>query len=231
MFPFRGVLQTDRGPEVDYQKVLSEIGPLLTPERKERIQTVVQGRTYNLAVVLENIYDRGNASAVMRSQEALGIGLTHMIESGEKFKESQRTTAGADKWVELKKWKSTKDCVTHLKSQGFSVVTTHLGKKSVPIHEIDFTKKTALVLGNEHAGASEEMVELSDQCVILPMTGFVQSYNISVAGALCFYHMYQDRIRRQGHHGDLNDEEKEILKAVYYLRTLDSAHEILSQKR
>lgn len=231
MFPFRSTLKTDRGLEVSYQQVLKEIGPLLTPERRERIDQVVVGRTYNLACVLENIYDRGNASAVMRSQEALGIGLTHMIESGEKFKESQRTTAGADKWVELKKWKSTRECVTHLKSQGFRVVTTHLGKKSVPINEIDFTQKTALVLGNEHAGASEEMVELSDQCVILPMTGFVQSYNISVAGALCFYHMYQDRVRRQGHHGDLNDEEKEILKAVYYLRTLDSAHEILSQKR
>lgn len=231
MFPFSSTLKTDRGLEVQYQQVLKEIGPLLTPERRERIAQVVGGRTYNLAVVLENIYDRGNASAVMRSQEALGIGLTHMIESGEKFKESQRTTAGADKWVELKKWKSTKECVGSLKQQGFQVVTTHLGKKSVPISEIDFTRKTALVLGNEHAGASEEMVELSDACVILPMTGFVQSYNISVAGALCFYHMYQDRIRRKQHHGDLNDEEKEILKAVYYLRTLDSAHEILSQKR
>jgi tRNA (guanosine-2'-O-)-methyltransferase len=229
-FPFTEQLETEKGTRFHYKQVLEFIWPLLTEERRRRIETVVQGRTYNCVSVLENIYDRGNASAVLRSQEALGFGAANMIELGEKFKESQRTTAGADKWVEVKRWKSTSESVKALKDEGFQVVATHLDSKAKPIAEIDFSKPSALVLGNEKDGISKEMQALADHTVILPMTGFVQSYNISVAGALCFYQMHSDRVRRLGQSGDCSLEQKEILKAQYALRTLDSAHEIMLAK-
>ena len=163
----------------------------------------------------------------MRSAEALGLTRVHLIESGEKFKESQRTTAGADKWVELSKYKTTAECIKQLQSDKIQIVVTHLDSTSKPIETIDFSQPTALVLGNEKEGASPEMLAAATHRVILPMVGFVQSYNISVAGALCFYQVYLDRMRRLGLHGDLTPEQKQILMAHYYLRTQPSAEDVL----
>lgn len=227
MFPFSNEISLGSGKTVTAEKVCEKIGPLLTADRFQKIERVVSARAYNHVVVLENIYDRGNASAVMRSAEGFGFGQCHVIELGEKFKESQRTTAGADKWVEVKKWKSTLDCVKELKSQGKQIVVTHLDSTSKNIAEVDFTKPSAIVLGNEKDGVSKEMIAAADHRVILPMVGFVQSYNISVAGALCFYHIYMDRLRRQGFHGDLTENQKTILKAHYYMRTQDSSVDYL----
>jgi tRNA (guanosine-2'-O-)-methyltransferase len=213
--------------EVSTATIHEIIRPLLTAERVAKTSKVVSERNFNNAIVLENIYDRGNASAVMRTAEAMGFVNVHMIELAEKFKESQRTTAGADKWIELTKWKSTADCVKELKAQGKRIVVTHLGAQSKPLSEIDFSVPTALVLGNEKDGASPEIVAAADDLVLLPMTGFVQSYNISVAGALCFYQIFQDRMHRLGKNSDVNEAQIRRLEAEYYLRTLDSAESIL----
>jgi tRNA (guanosine-2'-O-)-methyltransferase len=211
------------------QTIHDRIASLLTPDRLKKISEVVEQRTFSVSVVLENIHDRGNASAVMRSAEALGLAQVHSIEPGEKLKESQRTTAGADKWVELSRWKTTQECISQLKKEKKQIIVTHLDSTSKPIHQVDFTKPTAIVLGNEKDGASQEMIAAADVRVILPMVGFVQSYNISVAGALCFYHIYMDRMRRQSFHGDLTPEQKMILRTHYYLRTQNSAFDVLNE--
>lgn len=230
MFPFTDPLLL-QGKEFTAQQVLHVVSPLLTEERRRKIEKVASQRCFDVVPILENIYDRGNASAVMRSAEAFGFAQVHMIELGEKFKESQRTTAGADKWTEVKKWKSTKDCVEELKRQGKQIVVTHLSESSKLISEIDFSKPTALVLGNEKDGVSREMVQAADHCVLLPMVGFVQSYNISVAAALCFYHAFEDRKRRLGRATSVSAGEIEILKAIYSLRTQDSGQDVLLSKR
>lgn len=228
MFPYGPEIALSTHLKLHYQLVLDKVGPLLTPARREKIRQVVQGRNFSTAVVLESIYDRGNISAVMRSAEGLGFGNFHVIETQEKFKESARVTSGADKWVEVKKWKSTKEAVQHLKSSGYKIVVTHL-EASKPLHEIDFSGPTALVLGNEKDGISAEMLAAADERVIIPMSGFVQSFNISVAGALGLYHISQDRLKRLGRNGDLNPEQQEILQAYYYLRTQDSAEKYLEE--
>lgn len=230
MFPFRDPLCL-QGKEFTAQQVLHVLSPLLTGERQKKIHKVATERCFDFVPVLENIYDRGNASAVMRSAEALGFAQVHMIELGEKFKESQRTTAGADKWTEVKKWKSTAECVQELKRQGKQIVVTHLSDTSKPISEVDFSKPTALVLGNEKDGVSPEIVQAADHCVLLPMVGFVQSYNISVAAALCFYQAFEDRKRRMGRTASVSEAEVEILKAIYSLRTQDSGLDVLLAKR
>jgi len=227
MFPFSSNITVRPGLEVPYQAALQHIWPLLTEERRNKIEKVVQRRCFSNVVVMENIYDRGNISAVMRSAEAFGLAQVHLIELGEKFKESQRTTAGADKWVEIKKWKSTEECIRQLKSQGKQIVVTHLDSSSKPLSSVDFTQPSALVLGNEKDGVSKEMIAAADHRVLIPMEGFVQSYNISVAGALCFYQMYLSRTGKHGKNGDLTEEQQNILKAVYAIRTLDSSEEVL----
>lgn len=228
MFPFAESLPLDMHLSVHYELILQHIGPLLTAERRQKIDRVVAGRNFETAVVLESIYDRGNISAVMRTAEGLGFANFHVIETHEKFKESHRVTQGADKWVEVSKWKQSRDCISQLKEQGYRICVTTL-EASKPLSEVDFTGKTALVLGNEKEGVSREMIDAADERVIIPMPGFVQSFNISVAGALCLYHILLDRTRRRGSNADLTPQEQEILKAMYYLRTQDSAVDFLKE--
>ena len=229
MFPYSENITIKDNLTVPYQRVLKEIGPLLTPERRARIDEVVRGRNFSTSIVLENIYDRGNSSAVMRTGEALGFQLFDVIELSEKFKVANRVASGADKWVHVRKWKSTLDCVKQLKADGFQICVTALSPISKPISEIDFTKPTAFVLGNEKDGASKEIIEHADHQIIIPMAGFVQSFNISVAGALGMYHIFHERERQLGKNADVTPEQQEILKAHYYMKTLDTAEDILSR--
>lgn len=202
------------------------IWPLLTADRQKKIENVAAKRCFDISVVLEGIYDRGNISAVMRTAEGLGFSSFHVIETFEKFKNANRVTQGADKWVEVKKWKSTKDAVKYLKDNKIRICVTSL-EASKPLHEVDFSTPLALVLGNEKDGVSKEIVEAADERVIIPMPGFVQSFNISVAGALCLYQIYQSRLHKMGKCEDVTPEQIRILKAEYALRTLDSAESIL----
>ncbi len=230
MFPLSSEIKllNDR-LKVSPDDVMTHVFPLLTPERQLKINRVASERCFDISVVLESIYDRGNISAVMRTAEGLGFSNFHIIETFEKFKEANRVTQGADKWVEAKKWKSTKEFIKYAKDNNIRICVTSL-EAAKPIHEIDFSSPLALVLGNEKSGASKEIMEAADERVIIPMPGFVQSFNISVAGALCLYQIYQDRLRRLGRVADVTPEQIEILKAHYALRTLDSAEEILKFK-
>ena len=226
-FPHSDPIECGQGERLSAAQIIDRLAPFVSDERKSRIDHVISNRTYSLAVVLENIYDRGNASAVMRSAEAMGFASIHMIEGGERFKAANRVTQGADKWLDIKKYKSTTEGVKALKERGYKVCVTTL-EASKPIDEIDFSQPTALVLGNEKDGVSQEMLEAADERILIPMQGFVQSYNISVAGALCLYHVLQDRKRRLGQSGDLTDEQREILKATYYLRSTPKQARYLS---
>jgi tRNA (guanosine-2'-O-)-methyltransferase len=201
----------------------------LTAERQARINLAVEGRTCNVVPVLENIYDRGNVSAVLRSAEAMGYQCTHVIELREKFKAAGRVAQGADKWVDVQRWKSTVECTTELKKQGFQILATHLDENAKPIGEMDFTRPTAIVFGNEKDGISPEMIAAADHTVIIPMQGFVQSFNISVAAAISLYHIYRERLRLLGAHGDLSESEKWILRAEYSMRSSKNPEKLIAE--
>lgn len=227
-FPLSGRFEF-AGRELTAHQVLECLEPYLTPERQERIRKTVETRTCEVVPVLENIYDRGNVSAVLRSAEAMGYLCAHVIELGEKFKSSNRVTQGADKWVEVRKWKSTPECVVELKRLGYQILATHLDERAKPIGEMDFTRPTALVFGNEKDGISPEMIEMCDQTVIIPMQGFVQSFNISVAAAISLYHVYLERTRSFGKQGDLSEEEKAIVRAEFSLRSSKNPERLMEE--
>lgn len=230
MFPYSSQISLEKNFTVSHQDVLQHIWPLLTEERRLKISQVASQRNFNLSLVLENIYDRGNASAVMRSQEAFGFGRVEVIEGGERFKNANRVSSGAEKWLHLRKWQNTKDCVQTLKSEGVQICVTSL-QSSKPIDEVDWSRPTALVLGNEKEGVSKEMLEAADERIIIPMVGFVQSLNISVAGAVSLYHIAQAiKAKNRGVVASVSEEQIEILKAHYALKTLDSAPQILKSR-
>lgn len=218
------------GRRYEPAEIVERLAEFLTPDRQGRIESVLGDRTYRVATVVEGLVNVGNVSAVMRSAEALGFQPFHVITGDESFKDSKRTSQGAEKWLDVYQWDTPADCVAHLRDDGYRVIVTHLDETSVPIGDVDFTRKTALVFGNEREGVSREMLALSDDRCIIPMSGFVQSFNISVAAAVALYHARQDRVSRQGTHGDLSEDRLVEIRAIYYLRSVRHAWKILEQR-
>jgi tRNA (guanosine-2'-O-)-methyltransferase len=163
----------------------------------------------------------------MRSAEALGFQKFHIIQNGDRFKVANRVTKGTDRWLEVKKWVTTSDWIKFIRDQGYRIAVTHLSDESIPIGEVDFSIPTAVVFGNEKDGISEEMVLKSDLSFVIPMSGFAQSFNISVAAAISLYHIVEDRRRRPGGHSDLSDLDKQELLAQYCLNTVTHGEQIL----
>jgi len=211
------------------QQVEQALAPLLSDERKTRIEEVLTGRTYQIVPVVEGLVNTGNVSAVMRTAEGLGFQPFHVIRNEAKFKKSVRTSQGAHKWLDVHLWDSTPECVSDLKKKGYQVVVTHLDDSAIPLSNIDLTIPTALVFGNEKFGVSEEMLRGADYTAILPSPGFVQSYNISVAAAMTLFAAHDQRTRRFGHSGDLSEEDKQRLRADFYMRSVGHAEEVLKR--
>lgn len=235
-------MQSDDAPqdtspviEIDGQvwpagEVVRLLGDHMTERRKARIQRVIEERTETVVPVVEGLYDMGNVSAVLRSAEALGYNTVHVIETSDRFKNSSRTSSGAEKWLDIHRWPTPEACYARLKEDGYQIAVTHL-EASVPLSEIDFTRPTAVVFGNEAEGVSEETLRQADYRCRIPMVGFVQSYNVSVAAALTLFHAYRERVRELGQQGDLSQNEKLELTARYYLRSVTKAGRILRQYR
>lgn len=198
------------------EQVIESLKEQVTPERLERIKTVISNRNKNLITVMENMYDRGNTSAVMRSAEAFGFHHFHQIIEIDTFKESKRVTQGADKWLLKKEWRDTSTCIKSLKEQGYKIVVTHL-EGGKPIDEISFNEPVALCFGSEKDGASPILTELADERAYIPMQGFVQSFNISVAAALCFQHIH--KAHQELELPPLSGEERQYLLALYLHRS------------
>ena len=208
------------------EEIVEMLAGQLTEARRHKIDEVLDERTYHIVTVLDGIYDRGNVSAVIRSAEALGYQSMHVIESQEHFKEANRVTKGTDKWLDIERYDTPEECIPVLRERGYRIVATEL-EASKPIAEVDFSEPTAIVFGNEKDGVSEAILEEADARCIVPMVGFAQSYNISVCAAISLYDLFQRRVDRRGHHGDLSDHERRVLKALYYLRSVDRPERLL----
>eukprot|EP00899_Mesostigma_viride_P020191 jgi/Mesvir1/28173/Mv04733-RA.1 len=205
------------------------LAPLISLERQQRLRDVVQNRTFSLLPVVEGLTDMGNVSAVCRSAEGLGYGELHIVAHKHGYKHqynAARVSVGSERWLRLTEWRHTSDCLSSLKERGYRVAVTHL-EAATPIGEIDWTVPTAIVFGNERHGVSQEALAHADVRCVLPMQGLAESFNISVAAALVLYHAMRDRILRQGYHGDLTPEQRDILHAVYLLRENDLNEDIL----
>lgn len=169
----------------------------MTEKRLKKFLEVVERRQRYLTVVLENVHDPHNVSAVLRSAESVGIDSVYLIYNTDKFpKISRVSSASANKWVALHKFRSAVECFKALKKEKYRILSTHLNKeaKNKSLFELDLTKRIALVFGNEHRGVSDEIKKLADDNFIIPMVGMVQSLNISVSVAVCLYEAMRQRM-------------------------------------
>ncbi|MBL1212783.1 MAG: RNA methyltransferase [Ignavibacteriae bacterium] len=180
-------------------------------KRLNKITSVIKTRQHSLRVVLENIHDPHNVSAIFRSCDAVGVPKVSLLYNYEKFpKISKTSSSSANKWIEKEKYETVEECYSSLREQGFKIYASMLRKDAVNLFDIDLTEKAALVMGNEHRGVSEEAAEKADAVYFIPMTGMIQSLNVSVATAVSLYEAYRQRVRKGMYEkSELNDLEIE----------------------
>ena len=168
-----------------------------TEKRLQKIISVVKSRQKSLRLVLENIHDPHNVSAIFRTCDAVGITKVDLVYSIEKFpKIGKKSSASAFKWIEREKYKDVNLCFSNLHKEGFKIYASAISDDAVSFYDLDLTKKIAIVLGNEHRGISEEAADLADKKFVIPMVGMVQSLNVSVAAAVILYEAFRQRIKK-----------------------------------
>lgn len=168
--------------------------------RLDKIKKVLSLRQPDLTVVMENIHDPHNVSAILRSCDAVGILRVELLYTLEKFPRiGKKSSSSANKWLDRRKHKSVDECYTKLRDEGFTIYATHLGESAASLYELDLTKRVALVFGNEHRGVSDEAAVKADGNFQIPMLGMIQSLNVSVACAVSLYEVLRRRLAR----GDL----------------------------
>ena len=166
-----------------------------TEKRKNKIISVINSRQPSLRVVLENIHDPHNVSAIFRTCDAVGVPKVSLVYYQESFpKIGKKSSASAFKWVEREKYKSIDECYKNLRDEGFIIYASSISGESINLYELDFTKKSAIVLGNEHRGVSDDAANLADKKFLIPMYGMVQSLNVSVAAAVILYEALRQRM-------------------------------------
>ena len=174
----------------------------MTPERKNKLLKVLNKRQPDLTVVMENVQDPHNISAVMRTCDAVGIQdifiITTKIPRHKKF--GAKSSSSAAKWLTVHTFDDVTECYQTLRNKYKKIYTNHLGTNAEPLYSLDFVNNSiALVFGNEHEGVSDEARQLADGNFIIPQVGIIQSLNISVACAVSIYEAFRQK-QQAGHY-------------------------------
>jgi tRNA (guanosine-2'-O-)-methyltransferase len=167
-----------------------------TRRRIEKMQKVLQTRQHDLTVVCENIHDPHNVSAILRTCDAVGISTVHLLYTRESFPVLGKKSSGsAKKWLEFQQHCNHSNLRELLKSRNMIIYATHINQNAKTIYQVDWTKPTAIILGNEHRGVSEDSLHISDFTVKIPMQGMIESLNVSVAAAVILYEIFRQRLQ------------------------------------
>lgn len=166
----------------------------ITQRRLQRMAGVLTRRQPDVAVVIENVTDPHNVSAVLRSCDATGVASAHLLyPDGEPPKLSKGVSASAQRWLDVYRHESVSECFDALRADGLTVYATHLGDDTADLYDLDLTQPCAFVFGNERLGVSDEVLAHCDGRVKIPMQGMVESLNISVAAAVTLYEVFRQR--------------------------------------
>ena len=190
----------------------------MTPERNDRLTTVLNKRQPDITVVLENVFDPHNISAVMRTADAVGLQdifiLNTKIPAHKKW--GARSSSSAAKWLTIHQFEDADECFAELRKRYKKIYTTHLSTDAVGLYELNLTGSVALIFGNEHSGVSDEIIAKADGNFIIPQVGIIRSLNISVACAVTLYEAYRQK-NEAGHYNDikLQGDQLETLRTEW----------------
>jgi tRNA (guanosine-2'-O-)-methyltransferase len=167
----------------------------MTSQRLEKLTSVLAKRQNDITIVLENVFDPHNISAVMRTCDAVGVQEIYILNTKipRHKKWGPKSSSSAAKWLTVLQYENAEECFSSLRKRYSSILTTHLSDDAVSLYQVDFTKSIALVFGNEHNGVSDEIRALADGNFVIPQVGIIQSLNISVACAVTLYEAFRQK--------------------------------------
>ena len=185
-----------------------------TPERMERLRSVLSRRQDDVTVVLDNVHDAHNASAVLRSADGFGVGRIALLYTEHPMPSLSKGVSGfTRKWMTIDRYDDVASCVAALRGRGDRIVATHVQEKASTHLAVDWTGPVALVLGNEHEGCSVEMRAAADATVAIPMQGMAQSFNVSVAAAIILAELYRQRAEQGMYQPDWNGAKEALYRS------------------
>jgi len=233
--PIRCPIRHPETEPMDHDRIIELLEPLLTSRRLERMGQVLDSRSDQAAFVFEAMTDPHNLSAALRSLDAFSFQDAWLISPGERLGLSRGITIGSERWLTLHRPPGVAECFAELRGRGYAIYASHLGEgETVGLHELDFSRRTALVFGNEHAGVSGEVLELADASFRIEMHGFVESLNLSVAVAVSAHHARTELNRLEDRAGSpglyaLAPERRRELYAHWLRGSVRRAEKILAE--
>ena len=165
----------------------------MTPERFEKLKSVLARRQPDLTVLMEDVHKTHNIAAIIRTCDAVGVYEAHVVSEDPEVRRHHMIAAGTRKWVPVQTHESLPDAAAALKKQGFRLLAAHLYEDAVDFRGVDYTRPTALLMGSELWGVSQTALDLADMTVCVPMKGLVESLNVSVAAALVLFEAARQR--------------------------------------
>jgi len=203
--------------------VIAALGPLVTERRLQRLQSVAGRRLRSVAPVLESIADPHNASAILRSADAFGIQEVHVVPGPAGFHASRQISKGAHRWLDLRRHGDSVACAEALREAGYTIYVASMEGTVTP-SELAKKPKVAVVFGNEHRGPSDVMRERAAGTYAIPMRGFVESLNVSVAAAITLHALTAERA------GELSEAERDALVARWLLATVRDGERVVRER-
>ncbi|MCQ2279150.1 MAG: RNA methyltransferase [Bacteroidales bacterium] len=207
-------------------KLYEALTDLYSENKRNLFDSLVQNRTRHVCVMVEDIYQSHNASAVLRSCDCFGVQDVHVVEQHNKFCPNSEVAMGSNKWVDVYKYKQTLDAYDTLRKKGYQIIATTPHENDSMIGQLDITKPTCLVFGTELTGLTQEAIDHADGYVKIPMYGFTESFNISVCAALSLFSV-TERMRQLNVNWQMTEEEQLTLKLYWSLQVIKDGTNVL----
>lgn len=205
------------------EKLLAYLLSFASENKQGLFEELLPQRTRHITVVVEDIFQAQNASAVLRTADCFGIQDVHIIENENTYEVNPRVVHGASKWINLYKYdkqdQNTLPCIDHLKEKGYRIVATTPHTESVSLHDLSLDQPVALMFGTEKNGLSEIALNNADEHMYIPMFGFTESFNISVSAAICLHHLTH-RLRQTEIDWHLSQDEQLDLNLMWVKQAL-----------
>ncbi|TRZ43643.1 TrmH family RNA methyltransferase [Robertkochia solimangrovi] len=208
--------------------LLSYLQGFITEERMERIEAIMSLRTNHFTIAIEDVFQFHNTSAVIRSCDVFGVQHAHVIEERFGKRLDKNIAMGAQKWVDVHRYDTTSTCISMLKEQGYRIAATSPHGDSIELADLDIETPTAFFFGTEKEGLSDEVLEMADVRIRIPMVGFTESLNISVSAAIILQDVTQ-RLRRSSVAWKLSEKEKERIRLEWTKKSVRSIESVMKR--
>ncbi len=212
------------------KKLFSYLEDFVTEKRREKFNEILKQRTKHFTVVLEDVYQMHNTSAVIRSCDVFGVQQAHAIEVQHKNVLDKEIAMGAQKWVDLTYHANTNSCIKTLRGKGYQIIATTPHNDSCFVEDFDVSKKSALFFGSEKDGVSDNVLRQADGYIKIPMVGFTESLNISVSAAIILQSL-TTKLKKSSINWQLTEEEKEFQRFIWMQKSIKSIDNILERYR